>query len=63
MSQYFKSGDVVRIKSGGPLMTVIGPIVNEFDADGSVLAYSCCWFVGQGKFRSGIFYQDTLEDG
>ena len=37
MSDTFKSGDVVQLKSGGPNMTVVGPTQNG-------QALNCRWF-------------------
>lgn len=46
-----KVGSVVRLRSGGPLMTV-----TEFHPAGSV---SCLWFLGT-ELRSGLFMQGAL---
>jgi uncharacterized protein YodC (DUF2158 family) len=50
----FKVGDIVKLKSGGPEMTVEKP----FTHDG--IAYRCQWFAGK-KMESGIFPEDSLE--
>lgn len=47
-------GDVVQLKSGGPLMTVAADGYNE----GSVL---CFWFVGLESVAEKIFHPDTLK--
>jgi uncharacterized protein YodC (DUF2158 family) len=52
-----KKGQIVRLKSGGPSMTVKAPITQ-----GGVL---CVWFAGK-KLESAYFDLDTLdvaEDG
>jgi uncharacterized protein YodC (DUF2158 family) len=51
----FKTGDVVKLKSGGPLMTVtlIG------DRYGMPIAY-CSWFEGTNN-KSADFPPDSLE--
>jgi uncharacterized protein YodC (DUF2158 family) len=47
----FEEGDKVRLKAGGPIMTVqVAP---------DHMAY-CVWFVGD-KPHQGTFDQDTLE--
>ena len=47
----FKNGDLVRLKSGGPVMTV-----NVAHTDGSV---NTVWFSGK-KMESGYFQSGTL---
>ncbi|HAT04544.1 MAG TPA: DUF2158 domain-containing protein [Aeromonas salmonicida] len=39
MTQMFKPGDVVRLKSGGPAMTISAP-----KKDSTAEAYYCRWF-------------------
>ena len=48
----FKPGDVVRLKSGGPNMTVTG----RHSETGRIL---CQWFVGT-KLERGTFTPDAL---
>jgi uncharacterized protein YodC (DUF2158 family) len=48
----WKPGDVVRVKSGGPPMTVAGE-----DTIGRVI---CEWFVGSNQ-KSGVFNASVLE--
>jgi len=50
----FAVGDIVKIKSGGPEMTVqtLPTAVSNF--------YSCQWFAGK-KLESGRFPPDSLE--
>lgn len=55
MAQAFKVGDVVRLKSDGPKMTVI--YISE---DGTTI--SCTWFVSSGsKPETGSFPAEALE--
>jgi uncharacterized protein YodC (DUF2158 family) len=49
----FKVGDIVRLKSGGPAMTVQGEATN-----GDV---SCVWFAHAEALRSNTFPPLTLE--
>lgn len=46
-------GDTVRLKSGGPLMTVL-----KEDSQGR---YVCQWFVGGEKLEQGIFAAESLQ--
>lgn len=48
----FKAGDLVRLKSGGPLMTVI-----KYDKTGTVVV--CQWWQ-QGKFQNQNFSEGSL---
>ena len=50
MAQEFKVGDVVQLKSGGPLMTVT--YVGEQDGAPRVW---CSWFVNNTKEEKGTF--------
>jgi len=47
----FKIGDVVQLKSGGPLMTINSVEESE---------YYCQWFV-DNKMNDGSFHRDSLE--
>jgi uncharacterized protein YodC (DUF2158 family) len=55
MADQFKAGDVIRLKSGGPKMTVTS-VADEW---GAPMVY-CVWFVGT-KEQSGKFPPATLE--
>jgi len=48
----FKPGDVVILKSGGPLMTIEG--------EKGKLGYPCRWFEGNDPKR-GFFPPETIE--
>lgn len=50
----FKVGEVVKLKSGGPDMTVRSPPDLHRDY------YVCQWFAGK-KLEQGNFPQDALE--
>ena len=49
----FKAGDVVRLKSGGPKMTVSGK-VNE--------ALTCVWYAGEHQGYSTSFFDPACVD-
>ncbi|MBZ9748295.1 DUF2158 domain-containing protein [Mesorhizobium sp. CO1-1-7] len=53
----FKKAETVRLKSGGPLMTVSDP--NIPSNDGSVLFIECTWFE-RGKRFDSHFDEDLL---
>jgi uncharacterized protein YodC (DUF2158 family) len=50
----FEVGNIVKLKSGGPDMTV------QTVPEGSGSHYSCQWFAGK-KLESGRFPADSLE--
>jgi uncharacterized protein YodC (DUF2158 family) len=53
----FKVGDLVRLKSGGPLMTV-----SNVGTAGGQLAVWCVWFEKDDQ-KSATFPPDALEAG
>lgn len=48
-----KEGDVVQLKSGGPLMTIISKYDNN--------AFNCTWFDGTTP-KSSVFPETALEE-
>ena len=52
----FKTGTVVRLKSGSPKMTVKGP-----DGDGEEIIWAVQWIDRNGKLQSDSFHQDMLD--
>lgn len=56
MSDQVQAGDVVQVKSGGPLMT----IEYSFQTDGGRTKVMCTWFDGNKRI-SESFYPVTLE--
>ncbi len=50
----FKVGDIVKLKSGGPDMTV------RIVTDSISKTYTCQWFAGK-KLEQGVFPGDSLE--
>jgi len=50
----FASGDAVQLKSGGPKMTVSGPVGYRPGY------YHCKWFAGS-KLNEGQFAEDELQ--
>lgn len=71
MQQNYKRGDVVRLKSGGPDMT-ISDYEKSFDVAGlfngvrsnepaeDTEYVKCTWFEGK-QLKTGRFHQDLLE--
>ena len=57
MSNTYNIGDIVRLKSGGPEMTVRK--VNSDIGGGFSGSYQCQWFAGK-KLDSGVFPQESL---
>jgi uncharacterized protein YodC (DUF2158 family) len=53
----FKKGDIVRLKSGGPKMTV-EDVVEDMGGDLSVY---CTWFDEQRQHQKGGFAPGSLE--
>lgn len=54
MTHVFDKGDVVRLKSGGPTMTVSSRTI-----DGTTISYACQWFEGT-ILNTGTFDQDAV---
>jgi uncharacterized protein YodC (DUF2158 family) len=55
----FKPGNLVVLKSGGPIMTVDAVNTDIFD-DNKVTGIVCVWFVGE-KLQRVRFEQDAIE--
>jgi uncharacterized protein YodC (DUF2158 family) len=53
-----KAGDKVRLKSGGPLMTVVA--VNQTPDGGRVIV--CVWFDHDHNEKRGQYPESALED-
>jgi uncharacterized protein YodC (DUF2158 family) len=55
----FKPGDVVKLKSGGPKMTIekIGPR----SSDNTEVVASCVWFTANEELKDGRFPRETLK--
>lgn len=53
MESQLKAGDVVKLKSGGPKMTLRG-------WDGNRHGFVCSWFYGD-ELREGLFSLEQLE--
>lgn len=54
MANKFAIGDIIKLKSGGPEMTIrsVRSTPNDY--------YDCQWFAGK-KLESGRFPEDSLE--
>ena len=58
MAQKFKAGDLVRLKSGGPVMTIEKVNFDYYKAwEGT---YNCSWFAG-AKDNHRSFAEEALE--
>jgi len=55
----FRSGNLVVLKSGGPVMTVDAVNTDIFD-DNKVTGIVCVWFIG-GSLQRARFEQDAIE--
>jgi uncharacterized protein YodC (DUF2158 family) len=58
MPKQWKSGDKVRLPSGGPDMTVKVQVSKEFEGEIVV----CQWFDREGQLQNGEFAPDQLID-
>jgi len=59
----FKLGDTVRLKAGGPVMSVATlPDYSRLPSYSEVtsMPYRCQWFAGK-KLEDGYFHEDQLE--
>lgn len=54
----FKVGDIVRLKSGGPSMTVKGYRMSLINKEEEMI---CQWFSGD-KLQTGVFNPDSVEE-
>jgi uncharacterized protein YodC (DUF2158 family) len=57
MAEELKKGDTVRLKSGGPLMTV--QAVGDYASDGIHDGAVCVWFDGKVRHED-LFARETL---
>lgn len=55
----FKVGDVVRLYSGGPPMSI--EEVHELTSLNTIISYACCWFDLKNKIRHAIFREEVLN--
>ena len=59
MAEKFKAGDQVKLKSGGPVMTVVS---YEENKQASNKQYKCTWFDDEKRvYQMRLFLEDTLE--
>ena len=56
--QEFKAGNVVRLKSGGPKMTVVDYGKYRYGDD---MSYKCKWFDEKHKLTESTFIEEELE--
>ena len=59
-------GSVVKLKSGGPKMTVVGVGPGAYTADGELISYTsnhilCCYFINNAEKSEGTFPIKSVE--
>jgi len=57
----FKTGAVVRLKSGSPKMTIKGPDEDGLSGDAENIIWAVQWIDRNGKLQSDSFHQDMLD--
>lgn len=57
MNEIFSVGDIVRLKSGGPDMTV-EEMCRSVEGRPAV---RCAWFTVDKRYSSGLFYPEMLR--
>jgi uncharacterized protein YodC (DUF2158 family) len=57
--QQFQPGDVVRLKSGGPRMTVVN--YGKYGMAATKESYKCKWFDDKNKLVEDTFTEAELE--
>ena len=64
VTEKFKIGDIVVLKSGGPKMTVASKFLIQSPAGEKTFEgfYKCTWF-NNGEMKEGKFHQDALDVG
>ena len=60
MDEQFKVGSTVKLKSGGPLMTVTDVGQSGMMGNGPIHVFTT-WFAASGKRESDSFPPETLE--
>lgn len=58
MADKFKIGDVVRLKSGGPIMTVVDYATYGYESEKT---YMCKWFDEKKKLSQERFVEEALQ--
>ena len=56
-----KKGDKVRLKSGGPTMTVVEYPYKFIDGTTTEAKAKCEWFDSENKLKNSVFEVDALE--
>ncbi len=61
MSQKFKTGDIVRLKSGGPKMTVANTKTSRDIHNPIINVYCAYWDENDQTFRNTVFIEHMIE--
>jgi uncharacterized protein YodC (DUF2158 family) len=57
----FQIGDIVRLKSGGPKMTICGSRDSDYISGAPGAPIDCVWFNQEEEMKTASFLQGTLE--
>jgi uncharacterized protein YodC (DUF2158 family) len=57
----FKAGDVVKLKSGGPAMTIVGYREVSLSNNKTATEFLASWFDTKGILQDGQFFPHMLE--
>ena len=57
----FGIGDVVRLKSGGPSMTIEAMECARIDADSATCYATCVWYASNGSALRATFEESLLD--
>jgi uncharacterized protein YodC (DUF2158 family) len=61
ITRLFHVGDLVMLRSGGPIMTVSGYQNSIGAIAGNSTLAQCCWFDNNGTLQQSVFEEKTLK--